>query len=71
MIADMIHNKKLNSIVTELFIRVIKLNISLVFITQSYFKVPKDVRLNNSHFFIAKIPDKRELQQIAINHSSY
>ena len=70
MIADMIHNKKLNSMVTELFIRERKLNISLVFITQSYFKVPKDVRLNTSHFFIAKIPNKRELQQIAINHSS-
>ena len=70
MIADMIHNKKLDSIVTELFIRGRKLNISLVFITQSYFKVPKDVRLNTSHFFIAKIPNKRELQQIAINHSS-
>ena len=70
MIADIIKNKKLNSIVTELFIRGRKLNISLVFITQSYFKVPKDVRLNTSHFFIAKIPNKRELQQIAINHSS-
>ena len=70
MIADMIDNKKLNSIVTELFIRGTKLNIFLVFITQSYFKVPKDVRLNTSHFFIAKIPNKRELQQIAINHSS-
>ena len=70
MIADMIQNKKLNSIVTELFIRGRKLNVSLVFITQSYFKVPKDVRLNTSHFFIAKIPNKRELQQIAINHSS-
>ena len=69
-IADMINNKKLNSIVTKLFIRGRKLNISLVFITQSYFKVPKDVRLNTSHFFIAKIPNKRELQQIAINHSS-
>ena len=69
MIADMIHNKKLNSIVTELFIRGRKLNISLVFITQSYFKVP-NVRLNTSHFFIAKIPNKRELQQIAISHSS-
>ena len=55
MIADMINNKKLNSIVTELFIRGRKLNISLVFITQSYFKVPKDVRLNTTHFFIAKI----------------
>ena len=70
MIADMINNKKLNSIVTELFIRGRKLNISLVFITQSYFKVPKDVRLNTTHFFITKILNKRELQQIAINHSS-
>ena len=70
MIAAMIHNKKLNSIVTELFIRGRKLNISLVFITQSYFKVPKDVRLNTSHFFIAKIANKRELQQIAISHLS-
>ena len=69
-IADMIHNKKLNSIVTELFIRGRKLNISLLFITQSYFKVPKDVRLNTTHFLIMKIPDKRELQQISINHSS-
>ena len=70
MIADMINNKKLNSIVTELFIRCRKLNISLVFISQSYFKVPKDVRNNSTHFFIMKIPNKRELQQIAINHSS-
>ena len=70
MIADMINNKKLNSIVTELFIRGRQLNISLAFITQSYFKVPKDVRLNTTHFFIMKIPNKRELQQIAINHSS-
>ena len=71
MIADMIHNKKLGSIVTELFIRGRKLNISLGFITQSYFKVPKDVRLNTTHFFISKIPNKRELhQKIAINHSS-
>ena len=68
--ADMINNKNLNSIVTKLFIRDRKLNISLVFITQSYFKVPKDARLNTSHFFIMKMPDKRELQQIAINHSS-
>ena len=70
MIADMIHNKKLNSIVTELFFRGRELNISLVFTTQSYFKVPKDVRLNTTNFFIAKIPNRRELQQIAINHSS-
>ena len=69
MIADMINNKELDSIVTELFIRGRKLNISLVFITQSYFKVPKDVRLNTTNFFIAKILNKSELQQIAINHS--
>ena len=70
MIADMINNKKLNSIVTKLLIRGRKLNISLVFVNQSYFKVPKDVRLNSAHFFIMKIPNKRELQQIALNHSS-
>ena len=70
MIEDMINNKKLNSIISELFIRGKKLNISLVFITQSYFKVPKDVRLNTTHFFIPKIPNKRELQHIATNHSS-
>ena len=70
MIADMINNKKLNPIVTELFIRGRKLNISIVFITQSYFKVPKDVRLNSTNFFIMKILNKRELQQIALNHSS-
>ena len=70
MIADMINNNKLNLIVTELFISGRKLNISIVFITQSYFKVPKDVRLNSAHFFIMKIPNKRELQQIALNHSS-
>ena len=68
MIADMIDNKKLNSVVTELFITGRKINIPLAFITQSYIKVPKDVRLNSTHFFITKIPDKRELQQIALNH---
>ena len=70
MIADIINHKRLNSIVTELFIRDRKLNISLAFIIQSYFKVPKDVRLNTTHFFIMKIPNKRELQRIAISHSS-
>ena len=70
MIADMISNEKLNSIVTELFFRDRKLNMLLVFIVQSCFKVPKDVRLNSTHdvrlnstdLFIMKIPDKRELQ---------
>ena len=64
MIADLINIRKLDSIVTKLSIRGRKLNISLVFITQSYFKVPKDVRLNTIHFLIAKIPNKRELQQV-------
>ena len=70
MIADMINNKKLNPVVYQLFIRGRKLNISIVFITQSDFKVPKDVRLNSTHFFIMKILNKRELQQIYLNHSS-
>ena len=61
MIADMIHNKKLNSIVTEFFIRGRKINLFLVSITQSYVKLPKDVKLNTTHFFISKIPNKREL----------
>ena len=60
----MINNKKLNSIITEFFIRGRKISISLVFITKLYFKVPKDVRLNPTHFFIMKIPNRRELQQI-------
>ena len=60
----MLNNKKLNPIVTELFIRGRKLNISLVFITQSYFALPKKIRLNATHYFIMKIPNKTELQQI-------
>ena len=66
-----ISNKNLNPIVTELFIRVRKLNISFVFITQSYFAVPRNIRLNSTHYFIMKIPNKQELQQIALTHSSY
>ena len=62
--------KKPDSVVTELFIRGKKLNISLVFITQSHFKVPKDVRLNTTHFFISKIQNRSELREIVINHSS-
>ena len=69
MIADMLSNKKLYPIVFELFIRGRKLNISFVFITRSYFAVPKN-RLNSTHYFVMKIPNKRELQQIAFNHSS-
>ena len=70
IIVDIINKTKLNSIVAELFIRGRRINISLVFITQSYLKVPKDARINTTHFFIMKIPNKREFQEISINHSS-
>ena len=60
MIADMLSNKKLNPLVTELFIRGRRLYISLVFITQSYFAVPKYIRLNSTHYYIMKISNKRE-----------
>ena len=70
MIVNMINNKKLNPVVTELFIRGRKRNVSIVFITKSYFRVPKDVRLSSTHCFIMKIPNKREVQKIALNHSS-
>ena len=69
MIADMINNKNLNPVVTDLFIRDRNLNISITFITQSYFKIPKEVRLNTTHLFIMEIPNRTELQQNAINHS--
>ena len=71
MIPDMINNKNLNSVKIELFIRSRKLDISLVFITQSYFRVSQVVRQNSTHFFIMKIPDKRERPQIALSHSSF
>ena len=70
MIADIMTNKKFQVIIKELFIRCRKLNISLVFITQSYFSVPKDVRLNSTHYLIMKINNRKELQNIAINHSA-
>ena len=70
MTANIMSNKKFQAIIKELFIRCRKLNISLVFITQSYFPIPKDVRLNSTHYFIMKINNKRELQNIAINHSA-
>ena len=66
MIADIMSNKKFQAIIKELFIRSRKLNISLVFITQSYFSVPKDVRLNLTHYFIVKINNRKELQNIVI-----
>ena len=70
MIADMLNDKKINPIVIELFIIGRKLNIPLAFITQSYFAVPKNIRLKSTHYFVMKIPNKRQLQQTAFNHSS-
>ena len=70
LIVDIISSKKPYQIITEIFIREKKINIATVFITQSYFTVSKDVRINCTHFFILKILYKRELQQIAFNHSS-
>ena len=60
----MLSNKTLNPLVTQLLIRGRKVNISLVFITQSYFAVPQNTRLNCAHYFIMKIPNKCELQQV-------
>ena len=71
MIADMINNKKIILVLNELFIRSRKLNIYIVFITQSYFELLKEVRPNTTLVFIMNIPNQRELQQNAINHSSY
>ena len=69
MIADKFSNKALNPIVSELFISARKLNISLVFIKQSYFALPKNIRLNSTHYVIIKISNKGELREIALNHS--
>ena len=70
MIADIMTNKKFQSVIKELFSRFRKINISLVFITQSYFSVPKDVRLNSTYYLIMKVNNKKNLQNIAINHSA-
>ena len=70
MIAVIMANKIFQAIIQELFIRCRKLNISLVLITQSYFSVPKDVRLNSTHYFITKINNRIELKNIGINHSA-
>ena len=71
MIVGLVTNTKIPAINKELFLRCRKLNISLVFITQSYFSLPKDMTLNSTHYLIMKINNKRELQNIAINHSAY
>ena len=68
MIADMESNEKVSPIVTELLLRGKKLNIRLALISQAYFKVPKTIRPNATHYFIMKIPNRRELQQIASSH---
>ena len=68
MISDMLSNKKLNPIVTEIFISDSKIIISLGFIIQSYVAIPKNIRLNSAHYFIMKIPNKQELQQTAFAH---
>ena len=70
MIADIMSNKKSQAIIKELFIKCRKANISLVFITESYFSVPKDVRLNSTHYMVMKINNRKELQNITINHSA-
>ena len=70
IIAGIIANKKFQAIIKELFISCRKLKISLLFITRSYFSAPKDVRLNTTHYLIMIINNKRELQNIAINHSA-
>ena len=70
MIADIITNKKFQAILKELFIRCRKLNISLVFITQPYFSIPKDVKLNSTHYLIVKINSRKISRNIAINHSA-
>ena len=70
MISHVMSDKKAQQVLKDLFIRCRKLNISLCFLTQSYFSVPKDVRLNCTHHIIFKLNNKRELQNIAINHSA-
>ena len=70
MIVDITTNKEFKAITKELFIRCRKLNISLVFITQTYFSAPKDIRLNSTHYLIMKINNRKELENIAINHSA-
>ena len=69
MIADIMSSKKFKAIIKELFIRCKKLNISIVFITQSYFRMPKDARLNSTHYIIMKIQSRKELQNMAQENS--
>ena len=68
MVSHVMSDKKAQQILKDLFIRCRKLNISLCFLTQSYFSVPKDVRLNCTHYILFELHNKRELQNVAINH---
>ena len=70
MISHVMSDKKAQQILKDLFVRCRKLNISICFLTQSYFSVPKDVRLNWTHYILFKLNNKRELQNIAINNSA-
>ena len=70
MISHVMSDKKAQQILKDLFIRCRKLNISLCFLTQSYFNVPKDVRLNCAHYILFKLNNRRELQNIVIDHSA-
>ena len=70
MISHVISDKKAQQVLKELFIRCRKINISLCFFTQSYFSIPKDVRLNYTHYIIFKLNNNGEIQNIAINHSA-
>ena len=71
MIADIIRSEKFKAIVKELFIRCRKLNISIIFITQSYFRTPKDARLNSTHYILMKMGNKKELKKIAEENSGH
>ena len=70
MIADIMNNKKFQAIIKELFIRCRELNIPHIFITQPHFSIPKEARLNSTHYLIMKINNRKDLQQIAIDHSA-
>ena len=71
MTADIMRSEKFKAIVKELFIRCRKLNISIVFITQSYFRTPKDARLNSTHYMLMKISNKKELKSIGEENSGH
>ena len=71
MIADIEYNKNFKRIIKELFYRARKINVSIVFITQSYFNTLKDARLNNTHYILMRIGNKKELKRIAEEKSGH